>query len=227
METVTASGARLCVYRDASSFEALTTAAVGGFQCEDADSGAALLDVVAKRLALEGVEALVGPMDGDTWHRYRLVTQSDGSPPFLMEPSSAAHDVMAFEAAGFDRIGKYFSARMALERMDLSPLPDPEAFRIEAWNGSDPRRLFAEVHDLSLQAFAGNVFYKPISRDAFLEIYLPFVAMLEAALIFFARANDGALAGFLFGMPNHLEGPSPHSAILKTYASLHPVQAII
>ena len=45
----------------------------------------------------------------------------------------------------------------------------------------------------------------------------------QAAVLRIATSmpNDpsGALVGFLFGLPNRLEGDRPHSAILKTYAS--------
>ena len=53
-----------------------------------------------------------------------------------------------------------------------------------------------------------------------MAMYMPMVPMLKRELIFFARRPDETLAGFLFGTPNYAEGPTPSSAILKTYASL-------
>ena len=44
--------------------------------------------------------------------------------------------------------------------------------------------------------------------------------MMKKELIFFARAPEGDLAGFLFGIPNYNEGPKSSSVILKTYASV-------
>ena len=46
---------------------------------------------------------------------------------------------------------------------------------------------------------------------------LPFI---DPRLVLFARDRDGTLVGFLFGLPNRLEGQHPQSVILKTYASV-------
>jgi hypothetical protein len=40
------------------------------------------LDIVRSH----GIGRVLGPMDGDTWHSYRFVTESDGSAGFLLEP---------------------------------------------------------------------------------------------------------------------------------------------
>jgi hypothetical protein len=99
--------------------------------------------------------------------------------------------------------------------------PEPtDSFTIETWDGTGPEALFEQVYALSTEAFSRNAFYKPITRDAFLAMYMPLVPMLKKELIFFARRPDGTLAGFLFGVPNYAEGPAPRTAILKTYASL-------
>ena len=96
-------GARLTLYRDAPEWDGQAAFAVGQFACETPEAGAALLEKVADLARNEGATALVGPMDGDTWHSYRLVTETDGSKPFLMEPGGKAHDRTAFEVADFAR----------------------------------------------------------------------------------------------------------------------------
>ncbi len=209
------------IWRRAPALDGRATAAVGSFRCASAEAGTALLAAIARDLAAEGFGALIGPMDGDTWHSYRLVTESDGSPPFLLEPASRPHDLAAFEAAGFAAVGRYFSARVAVnDAPGLAPAPLP-GLTIEAWDGADPEAHFAQVFDLSTEAFAGNAFYAPITREAFLAMYLPLVPMLRRELVLMAR-HEGRLAGFLFGIPNYQEGRSPASVILKTYASLVP-----
>ncbi|MEM8795405.1 MAG: hypothetical protein AAGE61_07545 [Pseudomonadota bacterium] len=42
---------------------------------------------------------------------------------------------------------------------------------------------------------------------------------MKQDLILFARREDGSLAGFLFGLPNYVEGADPKTAILKSYTS--------
>ena len=105
-QLVSTDGAEGLVYRDAPGWGGLRTAAIGGFKCESAVAGAKLLSQAGTDLAAEGFGALIGPMDGDTWHRYRVVTETDGSRPFLMEPVSDPHDGEAFASAGFTAISE-------------------------------------------------------------------------------------------------------------------------
>lgn len=209
-------GAKASLFTDGPDWDGRASTTIGKFRSDSPEAGAALL----RSIQAEGHAALLGPMEGDTWHSYRLVTESDGSPHFLMEPTSGPHDQGAFEEAGFTPIAAYFSARAPLVAEEAPPRPDD--LRLETWDGQDPEAHFAEVHALSSQAFAGNLFYKPLPLDAFLQMYMPFAPMLRPELIFLARAPDGALLGYLFGIPNYAEGPASKTAILKTYASLRP-----
>jgi hypothetical protein len=221
-EPIAHPGALARLYRSAPSLDGLRTAAIGGFRCESTEAGAALLGEICGRLKARGFGAVLGPMDGDTWHSYRLVIKGDGSAPFLLEPTSGAHDLSAFAQAGFEEVGRYFSARVPLDR-ELAPLPAPPAgIAIKTWNGADPEGCFAEVHALSCEAFARNAFYTPISRAAFLAMYMPLVPMLRPELLLLARDGAGRLQGFFFAIPNYQEGRAPSSVIMKTYASRVP-----
>jgi hypothetical protein len=115
VEDFTLDEATCRLYRDAPSWEGRKTAAVGGFKCESRSAGETLLTQIGERLQAEGFAATLGPMDGDTWHSYRLIAESDGSPPFAMEPVSGPHDHAAFEASGFVPVSTYVSTRVALE----------------------------------------------------------------------------------------------------------------
>ena len=79
----------------------------------------------ASILAAEGFDAVIGPMDGDTWHRYRVVTESDGSPPYLLEPVSddkrAEVEAAALERAGSQTVDNLRArVRRALARLRKS-----------------------------------------------------------------------------------------------------------
>lgn len=218
-ETRKIDGAQAVIYRDAPAWEGQRTAAVGKFRCDTPEAGETLLRQIADEIRGEGYARLLGPMDGNTWHAYRLVSESDGSPGFLMEPTSGPHDRDAFTGAGFKVAGRYFSARVPVEAaLADAPAPDP-AISVESWDGGDPEAYFSEVYALSLNAFRENAFYTPIDRETFLGMYMPFVPMLRRELIFMARDPTGSLVGFLFGIPNYAEGPQSRTAILKTYAS--------
>lgn len=214
----------LAIYRDAPAWEGKRTAALGGLKLDAAEDGSTLVNKALEELKSERFEAVIGPMDGDTWNAYRSVTQSDGSAPFLMEPTSGDHDVAVLKSVGFEPISGYVSARVETEKAIRERRSSRVGLEILTWDGQSPEEFFGEVYDFSLAGFARNRFYKPITRDEFLGMYTPYVPFLKRELILFARrAKDGQeggdLAGFLFGIPNYAEGPGTKTAILKTYAS--------
>lgn len=212
--------ASVSLYPDAPDWDGLPSAALANFRAKDAASADAVLTQALDWAKAQNIPRLLAPMEGDTWHSYRFVTESDGSPAFLMEPQNPDLAPEAFARAGFRKIAGYFSARVPLAQMVQSAPEDSADFQIDQWDGTDATALFTQVHAMSLQAFSKNAFYKPIALQAFLDMYLPIVPMLRPELIHFARKPDGELAGFVFGIPNYAEGMQPKSAILKTYASL-------
>lgn len=218
--SVTNPAACVTLFPDAPQWDGHRTMALGGFACDTGPAGAAVLAEAEAAARAQGAERLLAPMDGTTWNPYRLVTESDATPPFLMEPVSGPEDEAAFTAAGFTQVAQYFSARLSLATMH-NPAP-LRPFDIEIWDGKDPEARFGEVYELSLEAFARNAFYTPISRAAFLGLYMPHVPMMRPEFLLFARDPSGRLVGFLFGIPNFAEGPRPTSVILKTYASRAP-----
>ncbi|WP_282027732.1 hypothetical protein [Ruegeria faecimaris] len=219
-ENIQTKGAKLSVYLQGPDWDGAPAATIGDFSCETPEAGLELLQTAIGRVRYAGVDRIIGPMSGDTWHSYRFVSDSDGSAPFLMEPTHKSHEPDVFRAAGFAAISKYFSARVSLAQTANSSLAAVDGFDVEPWDGTNPEELFRQVYQLSVEAFSRNAFYKPISERDFLAMYMPVVPMLKRELIFFARRPDSSLAGFLFGIPNYAEGPKPTAAILKTYASL-------
>lgn len=217
-ETVQIDGASAAIYRNAPQWSGLRTGAIGQFACDTAEAGASLLGLVTDRLRGEGFGAVLGPMDGTTWSRYRLVVESDGSAPFLMEPSNPEYYPAAFERAGFDVVSSYVSAVRDAGAADKRPVA-PAGVRLQTFDPAMAENALGRIHELSLAAFAGNAFYTPISREAFVASYMPVIGMLDPELVLLAEAEDGELVGFLFGIPNFVEGAAPKSVILKTYAS--------
>jgi hypothetical protein len=217
-ERVSTARAEALVYRDAPDWDGRRAAAIGGIFFESADAGQALLAEVAAKLRNEGFEALLGPMDGDTWHRYRLVAESDGSRPFVLEPTSGPHDREVFVAAGFSPVSSYTSARARLvDTLAPEPVSIP-GIVVTQWDGTGAEQLITQLFNMSASSFAGNHFFKPITLDAFLELYRPVLPLLDPRHILFAHTESGQLVGFLFGMPDRLASTQP-AAILKTYAS--------
>ncbi len=184
------------------------------------DDGAvnALLTLACARLREAGCELAVGPVDGDTWHRYRLVTWSDGTPPFALEPWSAPDAVVPWERAGFAPLETYASRRDdALAERDPRAVALAERFRAAGvtLRDLDLARFDDElsaIHALALRGFRGAPLYVPIAFDTFAALYRPLAARLDPRLCPVA-VHDGRVVGVLFALrdPN-----APETVVLKT-----------
>lgn len=217
-EIMTGDGASLAIYREAPSLDGARTAALGQFQCESAEAGARLIRAAMERLRGEGFGAVLGPMDGNTWGKHRLVVESDGRPAFLMEPSNPAHYVAAFEASGLGIVSRYVSA---VRPADVEPgrSAAPAGLRLRVFDAARADEELTRIHALSLLQFASNHFYQPISLEDFLASYRPVLGAIDPELVLLAESEAGELAAFLFAVPNFAEGAKPKLVILKTYAS--------
>lgn len=204
-------GARLRCWPVGPAWDGVPAVALGALAFDSVEAGAALLrDAVARA----GDRPVLAPIDGDTWHAYRTVIESDGSPPFLLEPRSGPHDLAALEAAGLVPVARYASARLPLDAGQAEPEP-VDGVRIVAWDGRDAAPLLDRLFAMAGASFADKQFYKPIGREDFLGLYLPLLPMLDPRLVLFAMAGE-SMAGFLLG---YRDPGNPSTAVLKTYAA--------
>ena len=204
-------GASLRFYGHGPAWDGVASAALGTFSFASPEAGAALLrDALARA---EG-RPVLAPMDGDTWHAYRTVIESDGSPPFLMEPAAHPHVAEALALAGFVPVAHYVSTRMALETPQAEPAL-VAGVTVAPWDGKDAQPLLEQVFALAGGSFADKQFFKPITREGFLALYLPLLPLLDPRLVFLVRDEGGAIVGFLLG---YRDPAMPTRAVLKTYA---------
>lgn len=218
LEAMKSSGASLAIFREAPSLNGLRTAAIGMFACDDAEAGASLIHEAMAKLKADGFAAVLGPMDGSTWAKHRLVVESNARAPFLMEPQNPAHYVDAFERSGLRVVSRYISAVRSAEVLK-SKSPQPAGLRLRNFDPARAEQELTRIHALSLEAFATNHFYQPISLEDFLASYRPVLKAIDPDLVLLAENEAGELKAFLFALPNLAEGPQPKSVILKTYAS--------
>jgi hypothetical protein len=97
---------------------------IGHFQADSADAGSFLLEGATDRLRENDCTLAVGPMDGNTWRRYRVLTERGAEPAFFMEPDNPDFWSTAFEKANFSPLARYTSSLVT----DLSRR-DPRAGR--------------------------------------------------------------------------------------------------
>lgn len=204
-------GASLHYYPDGPEWDGEPAAALGALKFSSAAAGAELL-----RQALEKADGrpVLAPMDGDTWHAYRTITECDGSPPFLLELQAGEHDLEALKSAGFVPVAHYASAKMPLDAQQAEPAP-VDGVTVAHWDGTNAQPLLERVFEMAGASFADKQFYKSITQAEFLAMYLPLLPMLDPRLVFLAREGDH-IAGFLLG---YRDPADPSRAVLKTYAA--------
>ena len=211
-------GASCLMWTDGPQWEGRAAGTIGRLAIEYPEAGRKLVTMACEQLAQAGCAGVLAPMEGDTWHPYRVVLESDGSPPFLLEPTSGAHDHSTLKACGFDVLEEYVSARAAVP-VAGSAEPAVPGIAISAWDGRGAAQLVGQLHAYAAGSFADKLFFKPLDEAGFRAMYEPLIAMLDPRLVLFAHDAHGNLVGFLFGLPDLAQGERPTQAILKTYAS--------
>lgn len=197
---------------------------LGWFEAQDQpDAVAALLAAAAGRLRAAGAGAVAGPIDGDTWHRYRVNLGPFDEPPFAMEPWNPPYHGALWLRAGFSDLAGYYSTRLDDLPGAIGALA-PRAARAAAAGytmrpleaGRFPEELDL-LFDLSRRIFAGNFLYSEIPRGSFHALYEGIERRLDPRLVWIARSRDGAPAGFAFAFP---EPGAPGTLNLKTVGIL-------
>src|SRR5690349_5319472 len=80
---------------------------IGHYAARDAEASTQLLQLACEELARHGCTLAVGPMDGNTHGRYRLVSDPrpdpsiESEPPFFLEPENPADWPLHFSNSGF------------------------------------------------------------------------------------------------------------------------------
>ncbi len=202
---------------------------IGHYAARDAAAAAEMLQKACDQLAKYGCTLAVGPMDGNTWRRYRMLTERGTEPPFFMEPDNPDDWPAHFADNGFTPLAQYYSALNSdLNRRD--PRADEAAGRLaDRGYRLRPLRLdrFDEelkaIYPLCLLGFRDNFLYTPLAEEEFLAQYHGLRDVLPPELGVLAE-HDEALVGFLLAVPDLSQkqrGVPVDTVILKTMA-VHP-----
>jgi GNAT superfamily N-acetyltransferase len=201
---------------------------VGHFFASDGDSARQILDTAAALLKEAGATVAIGPMDGNTWRRYRLMTRRGEDPLFFLEPDNPPEWPGWFSSAGFSSLARYTSSLMeepparderlgrARDRLEAGGI------RIRNLDAHDFVGDLKKIHAVSRIGFQGNFLYSPLPEDLFLLQYQQIQPLVLPDLVLIAEKDDQPV-GFAFAIPDLLEaqfGRPPRTAILKTLAVL-------
>lgn len=208
-------------WKDTSLHKGKPIAAIGDFHAVSLEATRELLDNATTHLRENGSTVAVGPMDRNTWKKHRFVVESNGRPPFLLEPENSPEFPEWWRSAGFSELSRYSSSLIHLDGAATVPPAlkqrilssgitihtlDPDCFEEE----------LRTIHSLSLKSFSNNFLYTPLPEDDFLGAYLKIRSQVECDFVKIAR-KEGRIAGFVFGIPDLAATVKP-ALIVKTLA---------
>jgi len=167
-----------------------------------------LLAEAVGSLRRAGCARVIGPINGDTWHSYRLNLGPFDHPLFPLEPCNPVYYPILWEQAGFSLLEGYYSKHVP----DISLLM-PRYRRIHARVTAQGYRLrplaldrfeddLAIIYDLTCDTFRENYLYTAIPRAEFIELYRGVKQLVAPELVQFVMDPDGVPAGFIFCFPD-------------------------
>lgn len=150
---------------------------------------------------------VIGPMDGDTWHRHRLNVGPWDDPPFLLEPWNPPYYPALWESNGFTVLERYLSKRVdaGLVADFLEPKRQTALAAGYRLRRLDPKRFRDElrtIYSISVRIFARNFLYTDIPEEEFFALYAGARGLLDPDLVWFAQIPSGEDVGFLFAFPD-------------------------
>lgn len=198
-------------------------AAIGSYECVDhTDTSMELLNY-AKNIAVEnGCTWLIGPMEGSTWNNYRFSLHNDER-NFFLEPFHYIYYNEQFKNAGFEPIAEFYSALdRHLDFDSENHLANQKIFEEQELifrnlNKDDLSNELKKIGQFSIESFAHNFLYTPITTSEFLEKYNKIEPLIDPELVWLAEDNKGSLVGLAFSIKDFSD-VSGKTIIIKSLA---------
>ncbi len=173
--------------------------------------GRALFSAAETWIAADGRGTVIGPLTFHTWlpYRFRL---GDPAESFPWEPVNPPRYVAMFEDRGFVVDARYRSE--AVTGLDAFVEATRDAWRVAVGRGYTFRRvdrgsfLSAEVHALTVEAFADAYLIEPIPAALFEQLNVPLAERYGFENARFVYDAAGEMAGYFFAFEDR-SGPIP------------------
>ena len=174
-----------------------------------------LFNKIFEELKKEGIETIIGPLNGTTWNTYRYVTEKGNGRPFLLEPWNEDYSVSLFEKLGFKPLAGYISTVMegmnsnGRKNLDkkiekLKKFDYYKDIRVESAENKNLLTVLNKVYDLTVEAFKNNFLYSELEREIFLKMYMSYEDKIVKKF-FKMLYLKGELIGYVFGIPDYTE----------------------
>jgi GNAT superfamily N-acetyltransferase len=201
---------------------------IGHYAAADATKARLLLQHACAQLAAKGVTLAVGPMDGNTWRRYRFITERGSEPLFFLEPDHPDEWPLHFAENGFVPLAQYFSGLNSdLSQEDTRIQDAAERFtaaglRVRPLQMQRFDEELRKIYAVSEISFKNNFLYTPVSQEDFLGQYHRLEKYVRPELVLIAEQQQRPV-GFIFTIPDLLQGQRGQvidTVIIKTVAVL-------
>ena len=174
-----------------------------------------LFNKVFEELKKEGIEIIIGPLNGTTWNTYRYVTEKGSRKQFLLEPWNEDYSVSLFEKLDFKHLAGYISTVMEGMNSDgrknlnkkiekLKKFDYYKDIKVESAENKDLMAVLNKVYDLTVEAFKNNFLYSELEREIFLKMYLSYEDKIIKKFFKMLYLRD-ELIGYVFGIPDYTE----------------------
>lgn len=167
-------------------------------------------------------EYLLGPINGNTWNSYRLVTSNQDN-AFLLELSTPAYLTNYFNQTDWKPIANYYSQHSNILNAQWDKLSGRHnAFRENGvrfinFDTSKAEELFKELANFCNESFSKNFLFSPIEEADFVELMKPTIQIIDPELTIIARNSKNDIVGFIFAYQDLLNSEKK-TLVIKTLA---------
>ena len=224
-----------CYYKNTPQDDGVQVGCIGNLEIKDYNYGVELLKKAEEVLKNKGITRIVGPMNGNTWKKYRTIKYTRGDNVFLLENVDPIEYNKIFQEAGFTEIYTYTSNKGLIQDAYKSEIIDmaeenlkQENIIIRKFNKENAVQDLKKIYNISKQCFSRNPLYVEIEEEDFIKQYTDYINMIDEDLVLIAEKNNEEV-GFVFCMPNYNEMKeigSIQTVILKTIAVLPEYEEI-
>jgi GNAT superfamily N-acetyltransferase len=201
---------------------------VGHYASANDEAAASLFAAALHTLQEQNCTIAIGPMDGNTWRRYRFVVDAGTEPPFFLEPTNPPAAPLQWERAGFTPLAHYVSAiNSDLAQQDERMLRVDERM-LQRGVSVRPARAgelmpeLSRIYRVSQAAFARNFLYTELPEAAYLAQYAKLLSYIHPEFLLLAERGPD-LVGFAFAIPDLAQaarGQAIDTLLVKTVAIL-------
>ncbi len=180
---------------------------IGHYAATSLGAGLELLELADWELKRRGVNTVIGPVDGSTWKRYRLMTQSTGERSFPLEPVNPLSWNAHFQRSGFKVVKTYgTSINRDLEIKDpecqlLSTKLANQSVKLRSLNVHNLLWDLDGIYQVTMEAMKNNFLFSPADKALFLKEQMKLTTLADPELVVVAEQR-GKIVGYLFSYPD-------------------------